>query len=270
MREALKQHSKDRRESKCTRKDSLSERPKKKAKLDLEHRRRSNPSEDGRASTSSRSSKRIGASRTKKTLQVRMGKRCQTVVSQKGQSLRKAGRHRRESTLSSATSDRSGWCTNLASQGEVRVAVPNERDPMRTGPTEQRLAWEEPEPLVRAESTRRARDAAAWAGVCPATDFETGQLIGRVGTPEEPLFTYEQAVHYRRGRDDLLLVVGADIPTEERDHLSKATISEFSKRQTDVEAYRLPKLPRGVMPKGWDGWGRPWASSTAWLTKYPK
>ncbi len=153
VREALKQHSKDRRETKRTRKDSLSDLPTKRAKLDLEHRRRSNPSEDGRASTSSKSSKRSGASKTKKTLQVRLGKRCQTVVSQKGQSLRKAGRHLRESTSSSATSDRSGWRTNLASQGEVRVTVPSEQDPMRAGPAEQRLAWEEPEPLVRAEPT---------------------------------------------------------------------------------------------------------------------
>ncbi len=170
----------------------------------------------------------------------------------------------------SAPSDRSGWCTNLASQGEVRVTVPNEQDPLRAGPTEQRLAWEEPEPLVHAEPTRRARDAAAWAEVCPATDFETGQLMGRVGTPEDPLFTYEQAVHYRRGRDNLQLVVGADIPTEERDHLSRATISELSKRQTDVEAHRLPKLPRGVVPKGCVGWGRPWGLIDCPADKVPQ
>ncbi len=263
--EALEQHPKDRRETKHTRKDSLSERPIKRAKLDLEHRRRSNPSEDGRASTSSKSSKRSGASRTKKTLQVRMGKRCQTVVSQKGQSPCKAGCHRRESTSSSATSDKSGRRTNLASQGEVRVTVPNEQDPMRAGPTEQRIAWEEPEPLVRTEPTRHARDVAAWDEVCPATDFETGQLMGRVSTPEDLLFTYKQAVHHRRGRDNLLLVVGADIPTEERDRLSEATISELSTRQIAVEAHRLPKLPRGVVPKGWNGWGRPWALIDCWL-----
>ncbi len=255
--EALGQHPEDRRETKRTRQDSLSERPPKRAKLDLEHRRRSNPSEDGRASTSSKSSKRSGASRTKKTLKVWMGKRCQTVVSQTAPSPRKAGYHRRESTSSSATSDRSERRTNPASQGEVRDTVPNEQDPMRAGPTEQRLAWEEPDPLVCSEPTRRAWDAAAWAEVCPAINFETGQLMGRVGTPEDPLFTYEQAVHHRRGRDNLLLVVGTDIPTEERDRLSEATISELSNRQTAVEAHRLPKLPRGVVPKGWDGWGRP-------------
>ncbi len=149
----------------------------------------------------------------------------------------------------------------------MRVTVPNEQDPLRAGPTEQRLAWEEPEKtLVRADPTKHPRDAAAWAEVCPAIDFETGQLMGRVGTPEDPLFTYEQAVHYRRGRDNLQLVVGADIPTEERDHLSRATIS----RQTDVEAHRLPKLPRGVVPKGLDGWGRPWALIDCPANKMPQ
>ncbi len=64
------------------RRDSLSGQPRKRAKLDLEHRRRSNPSEDGRASTSSKASKRSGTTKAKKTLQVRIGKRSQTVVSQ--------------------------------------------------------------------------------------------------------------------------------------------------------------------------------------------
>ncbi len=94
--------------------------------------------------------------------------------------------------------------------------------------------------------------------------------MGRVGTPEDPLFTYEQAVHHRRGRHNLLLVVGADIPTEERDHLSEATISELSKKQTDVEAHRLPKLPRGVEPQGRDGWGRPWALIDCPTDKVPQ
>ena len=53
--------------------------------------------------------------------------------------------------------------------------------------------------------------------------------------------------------------MSAAIPTEERDHLSAATITELHKRQTDVKAHRLPKLPRGVIPKGWDRWGCPWA-----------
>ncbi len=132
----LAQHGTER-EKKRARRDSLSDRPSKRAKLDLEHRRRSNPSEDGRTSTSSKSSKRSGPNKTKKILKVKLGKQCQTLVSPKASSLRKAGRHRRSSTSSSAPSDRSGRRANLASQGEVRVTVPNEQDPMRAGPTEQ-------------------------------------------------------------------------------------------------------------------------------------
>ncbi len=176
-------------EKKRARRDSVTDRVGKRRKLDTDSRRCSNPSEGGRASTSSKSSKRSGSTKTKKILRVKMGQRCQTLVSQKAPSPRKAGRQRRGSTSSSAPSDGSGWRANLASQGEVRVTVPNEQDSMRNGPAEQRLAWEEPEALARAEPTKRARDATTWAEVCPATDFETGQLVGRVGTPEEPLFT---------------------------------------------------------------------------------
>ncbi len=99
--------------------DSRSERTSKRAGLDTDPRRRSNPSEDGRASTSSKSSKRSGSTKTKKILKVKMGQRCQTVVSQKAPSPCKTGCHRRSSTSSGAPSDRSGRCANLASQGEV-------------------------------------------------------------------------------------------------------------------------------------------------------
>ncbi len=249
VREAMEQRTRERKEVQRACRDSLSGQPKKKAKLDLEPRRRSHTSEDGRASTSSKSSKRGEASRTKKTLQVRIGKRSQTLVSQKSPSPCKAGRRRRESTSSSAASDRSGRQSTLSSQGEVRVTVPNEQDSLHAGPAEQRLAWEEPDPLVRAEPTKRARNATAWAEVCPATDFETGQLVGRVGTPEDPLFTYEQAVHHRRGRTDLQLVTGRDSLTEEKDSLSTATIDKLCQLQAAVESHKLPKLPRGVVPR---------------------
>ncbi len=117
------------------------------------------------------------------------------------------------------------------------------------------------------EPTKSARDVDAWAEVCPATDFETGQLVGKLRTPEDPLFTYEQAVHHRWEREDL--VVGAAIPTEEREHLSEATITAFQKSQAEVEANRLPKLPSGVVPRGWDTWGCPWAFMDCPAEKVP-
>ena len=101
-------------------------------------------------------------------------------------------------------------------------------------------------------------------------DFETGQLVGRVGTPEEPLFTYEQAVHHRRGKDDFQLIVGRDIPTEEKDSLSTATIDKLCQLQAAVESHKVPKLPRGVVPRGWDGWGRPWALIDCPADKVPQ
>ncbi len=125
VREAMEQHTRERKEVHRVRRDSLSGQPKKKTKLDLEPRGRSHTSEDGRASTSSKSSKRSGASKTKKTLQVRIGKRSQTLVSQKNPSPCKTGRRRRESTSSSAPSDRSGRQSTLSTQGEVRVTVPS-------------------------------------------------------------------------------------------------------------------------------------------------
>ncbi len=257
-------------DKKCARRDSLTDRAAKRRKLDTESRRRFQLPEDGCASTSSKSSKHSGASKTKKTLQVLIGKRSQTLVSQKNPSPHKTGRQRRGSTSSSAPSDGSGWRANLASQGEVQVTVPNEQDPLRAGPAEQRLAWEEPNPLAHAEPTKRARDATTWAEVCPATDFETGQLLGRVGTPEEPLFTYEQAINHRKGWDNLHLVVGKEIPTEERDNLSQAQIAKLKKHQNTVEGHKLPRLPRGVVPQGWDGWGRPWALIDCPSSKVPQ
>ncbi len=125
-----------------------------------------------------------------------MGVRYQALVSKKATSPCKTGRHRRSSTSSSAPSDGNGCRANLASQGEVRVTVLNEQDTLRAGPATRRLAWEAPDPLVRSEPIKRARDAKTWVEVCHATDFETGQLIGQVSTPDEPLFTYEEAVNH--------------------------------------------------------------------------
>ena len=46
----------------------------------------------------------------------------------------KAGRHRRPSTASSGPSDGSGHQPRVSGQGEVRVTVPNDADPLRDGP----------------------------------------------------------------------------------------------------------------------------------------
>ncbi len=160
VREALTQH-KTSGGRKRQRRDSVSGATPKRAKIAPEQLRRSNPSEDDHASTSSKSSKWSGGSKTKKGFKVKMGVRYQTVVSQKAPSPWKTGRYRRSSTSSSAPSDGSGRRANLASQGEVRVAVPNDQDVLRISPTNRRLAWEARDPLVRSEPVKHERDAAA-------------------------------------------------------------------------------------------------------------
>ncbi len=64
--------------------------------------------------------------------------------------------------------------------------------------------------------------------------------------------------------------MGADIPTEEKDHLSQAFGPTLKKLQKAVEANRLPKLPHGVLPRGWDAWGRPWALMDCPAEKVPQ
>ncbi len=152
----------------------------------------------------------------------------------------------------------------------MRVTISNDQDTLHAGSANQRLAWEAPDPLLWSEPTKCERDADTWAEVCPTTDFETGQLVGKVGTPEDPLFTYEQAVHHRRGRKDFMLCVGAAIPTEEKDRLSEATIKILQNSQAEVEANQLSKLTGGVVPRGWDAWGRPWAFMNCPAEKVPQ
>ncbi len=126
-------------------------------------------------------------------------------------SARKAGRRRRPSTASDRPKDGSERQPRVSSQGEVRVTVPNKTDPLRDGPIDRRLTWKEPSPLMLTQPTAQPRDRAAWDNLCVATDFETGQLQGEVGTPENPRFTYEEAVHDRRSGRAMTLHVGEDI-----------------------------------------------------------
>ncbi len=60
------------------------------------------------------------------------------------------------------------------------MTVPNEQDTLRTNPAARRLTWEAPDPIVRSEPIKHAWDAKTCAEVCHATDFESGQLIGKM------------------------------------------------------------------------------------------
>ena len=105
---------------------------------------------------------------------------------------RKAGHHRRLSTASAGPSDGSGRQRRMSYQGEVRVIVPNEPNPLWDGPIDRRLTWKEPSQLVLTQPTTQPRDQPEWDNVCVATDFETGQPRGEIGTPENTQFTYER------------------------------------------------------------------------------
>ena len=109
------------------------------------------------------------------------------------------------------------------------------------------------------QPTAQPGDRAAWNSLCVATDFETGQLQGEVGTPEDPGFTYEEAIHNHRSGQAMTLHVGEDIVRqigEELIHLSGPKLKQLT---MDVEESRLPLLLQGMLPGGWDALGRPWA-----------
>ena len=92
---------------------------------------------------------------------------------------RKGGRHRRPSTAFSGPSDGSCRQPRVSSQGEVRVIVPNDADPLRDGPIDRRLTWKEPSQLVLTQPTAQPRDQATWDNLCVATDFKRDNCRGR-------------------------------------------------------------------------------------------
>ncbi len=109
------------------------------------------------------------------------------------------------------------------------------------------------------QPTARPRDQSAWDDLCVATDFEMGQLRGEVGTPENPQFTYEEATHNWRSGRDLTLYVREDIVQQESDELVNRSGPKLKRLRQAVEESKLPLLPQGVLPGGWDTLERPWA-----------
>lgn len=52
--------------------------------------------------------------------------------------------------------------------------------------------------MMRTQPVNRSQSQTVWEEVCIATDYESGQLQGEVGTLENPQFTYEKVMHNRR------------------------------------------------------------------------
>ncbi len=109
------------------------------------------------------------------------------------------------------------------------------------------------------QPTAQPRARATWDNLCVATDFETGQLQGEVGTPENPLFIYKEAVHNRWSGRTMTLYVGEDIVQQEGDELINRSGPKLKQLRLDVKESKLPLLPQGILPGGWDALGCPWA-----------
>ncbi len=105
-----------------------------------------------------------------------------------------------------------------------------------------------------------------WDQLCGATDYETGQLKGDVGT----LFTYEEAVRRRRTGQDLLLCIGHDIIPAEDGGLLEMSEGILKKLRKQANEARLPELPKGLLPGGWDAFERPWALMDCPTEKVPR
>ncbi len=210
------------------------------------------------SSGSSRSTYRNPRPGPSKMLKIQLKiKRCQqpgagNKTAMMATSPRKAGRQC-PSTTSSGPSDGSGCQPQVSGQGEVRVTVPSDTDPLQDGPIDRRLTWEESSQLVLTQPTARPREKPTWNDLCVATNF-----LGEVGTSENPRFTYEEAVHNRKSGRGLTLYVGEDIVQQEGDELVKRSGPKLKRLRMAVEESKLPLLPQGVLPGGWDALGQPW------------
>ncbi len=87
--------------------------------------------------------------------------------------------------------------------------------------TERSPPYEGTAPAALPEPIQELRDRETWVELCSATDYESGQLLGDVGTAKDPLFTYEEAVRHRHCKLGLTLYVGEDIIPVEGDRLSE-------------------------------------------------
>ena len=76
----------------------------------------------------------------------------------------KASRHRCPSTTSGGPRDGSGHQPRVSGQGEVRVTVPNDADPLRDGPIDRRLTWKEPTQLVLTDANHRSPSGPSYLG----------------------------------------------------------------------------------------------------------
>ncbi len=147
----------------------------------------------------------------------------------------------------------------MSGQGEYRVVVNNDVDPLRKGPIDRWLTWNEPTSVLWMQPVIRPRDQATWEELCIATDYETEQLHWDVGTPENPWITYKEAIHNQCSGKAMTLYMGKDILSEEGDQLIQSLGYSLGKLWRAVEESELQLMLDGVLPGGWCALGQPWA-----------
>ena len=120
-------------------------------------------------------------------------------------------------------------------------------------------------------SARHPQRRTVWERLCKATNIDTGQLRGSVGTLDKPLLTYEEAVRQRGTDRDLVLWVGPDIiPAGEDEFPKKRSEVDLKRIRKQVDEGQLPQLPPDVLPEGCDALGRPWALIDCPAEKVPR
>ncbi len=119
-------------------------------------------------------------------------------------------------------------------------------------------------------SLREETTPETWDELCSITNYDTGWLLGDVGTPEDPMFTYEEAVRQRHCKQGLTLFVGDDIVPVEGDRLLEMLERNLKKLRKQVYVAELPLLPRGLLLGGWDGIRRPWALMDCPVERVPR
>ncbi len=110
-------------------------------------------------------------------------------------------------------------------QREVLGLPPREGDRADADPFSGEVAEHSPlqegtAPVASPKPIQELRDR-AWDELCSDTDYETRQLLGDVGAPEDTLFTYEEAVRHHHCQRGLTLYVGEDIIPVEGDRVSE-------------------------------------------------
>ncbi len=171
---------------------------------------------------------------------------------------RKAGRHRRPSTASSGPSDGSGRQPRVSGQGEVWVIVPNDTDPLRDGPIDRKLTWKEPSQLVLTAHCSASGPAHMGQPMRGHRLRNGATTRGGGDSGEPPVYLRGGCPHPRRRRD-LTLYVLEDIVQQDGDELVNRSGPKLKRLRQTVEESKLPLLPQGVLPGGWDALGRPWA-----------